>query len=108
MSEPAPLAASPALAMSAILALIHQLTGHKPHRSAAYRWWLQGRLKGFKVGGRLYSTREDVLALLADRSRPESIERNARAEAAMDRIHATLRAERQAARRAPGTKRGGK
>ena len=97
-----------ALAMAGIILFIYSLTGHKPHRSCIFRWYLQGRLKAFKLGGRISAYPDDIRAMLEHDARPEAQERNARADAAIERIHAKFKAERQAARRAPRTKRGGK
>ena len=97
-----------ALAMAGIIRLIYELTGHKPHRSCVFRWTCQGRLKARRIGGRIYAYPDDIRAMVEHDARPEAQERNARADAAIERIHAKFKAERQAARRAPRTKRGGK
>lgn len=97
-----------ALATSGIIRFIYELKGHKPHRTCVWRWYLQGRLKAFKLGKRIYAYPDDIRAMVEHDARPEAQERNARADAAIERIHAKFKAERQAARRAPRTKRGGK
>ncbi len=97
-----------ALPMAGIVRFIYELKGHKPHRTCVWRWYLQGRLKAFKLGKRIYAYPDDIRAMVEHDARPEAQERNARADAAIERIHAKFKAERQAARRAPRTKRGGK
>lgn len=97
-----------ALAMAGIVRFIYEETGHKPHRASIFRWTCQGRLKARRIGKRIYAYPDDIRAMLEHDARPEAQERNARADAAIERIHAKFKAERQAARRAPRTKRGGK
>ncbi len=77
-----------ALSTSQIADRIHGLTGHRPSRSALWRWLLSGRLQGIRIGRRLYSTEEQIRVMLAadDLQNPPNTE--ARAVAAASRLKA--------------------
>ena len=73
-----------ALGMSRIAARIEALTGHRPSRSALWRWHLKGRLASRRIGGRLYATEAAIREMLAaDEQRNRgSIEKRGEAAAA--------------------------
>jgi len=50
--------------MSQIASRIEALTGHRPSRSALWRWHLKGRLSSRRIGGRLYATEAAIRAML--------------------------------------------
>lgn len=70
---------------------IEELTGVRVHRSCVWRWFLSGRLKGYRVGGRAFVTRKAIEEMLqADADRPattlDRAEVEARGNAAAERI----------------------
>lgn len=59
-----PREAEPKLGMGEITRLVRLITGHKPSRSALWRWHLSGRLETTRIGGRLYATESAIRRML--------------------------------------------
>jgi hypothetical protein len=74
------------LGMAAIASRIHELTGHKPSRSALWRWGLTGRLDAKRIGGRLYATETAIRAMLAADEAKNHGTVNSRGQAAAARL----------------------
>ena len=74
------------LGMAAIASRIHELMGHKPSRSALWRWGLTGRLDAKRIGGRLYATETAIRAMLAADEAKNHGTVNSRGQAAAARL----------------------
>ena len=74
------------LGMSAIAQRIREFTGHKPSRSALWRWGLTGRLDAKRIGGRLYATETAIRAMLAADEAKNHGTVNSRGQAAAARL----------------------
>ena len=74
------------LGMAAIAQRIREFTGHKPSRSALWRWGLTGRLDAKRIGGRLYATETAIRAMLAADEAKNHGTVNSRGQAAAARL----------------------
>jgi hypothetical protein len=79
-----------ALGMSRIASRIEALTGHRPSRSALWRWHLKGRLASRRIGGRLYTTEAAIRAMLAADEQRNRGSIESRGEAAAARVRCML------------------
>jgi hypothetical protein len=78
-----------AIGMTEVVGLIESITGFKPSRATIWRWQLNGRLVARRIGGRLYTTEQDVRHML---------KRDEQRKGISDEIE-SLRRERDEARR---------
>ncbi len=78
-----------AIGMTEVVGLIESITGFKPSRATIWRWQLNGRLVARRIGGRLYTTEQDVRHML---------KRDEQLKGISDEIE-SLRRERDEARR---------
>jgi hypothetical protein len=74
------------LGMAAIAQRIREFTGHKPSRSALWRWGLTERLDTKRIGGRLYATETAIRAMLAADDAQNRGTVNSRGQAAAARL----------------------
>jgi predicted site-specific integrase-resolvase len=75
--------------MTEVVGLVESITGFKPSRATIWRWQLNGRLVARRIGGRLYTTEQDVRHML---------KRDEQRKGISDEIE-SLRRERDEARR---------
>ena len=78
--------AEPLLGMREITRFMLVETGHKPERSKIWRWGLNGRLAYRRIGGRLFTTKSAIRAMLAADEQRNRGSVNSRGQAAAARL----------------------